>query len=186
MKLTDLIIPPWVKWAAMAAVLAGLYLAWQDYERQIYNEGFSARDIIAKQEADRQQADFATRLAAKSEQYRALELRMSTELGAQAARFAQEKANADEKTTALRADVRNLTLRLSIPVRTPATAGPGAAAGSTAGAAPDSETRAELMPEAAIALIDIVADGDSAVRERNECVAQYETVRRMINLQPKR
>lgn len=83
----------------------------------------------------------------------------------------------DNKTIdALRADVRSGAISLSIATR--AIRAGAASAGPTPG---DLETRAEIVPEAAVALIDIAADGDDAVRDLNACIAKYDAVKRSVN-----
>lgn len=88
------------------------------------------------------------------------------------------KENKDAKTTidALRADVRSGALSLSI-----ATRALRAGAGCDRPATGDSETRTELVPETAIDLVNIAADGDDAVRDLNACIAKYDAVRRTTN-----
>lgn len=88
----------------------------------------------------------------------------------------QEQERAKTTIDALRADVRTGTVRLSIATRPRDQAGSGA--DPSAG---DREARSELVPEAAIALIDIAADGDDAVRDLNACVDKYAAVRQAIN-----
>lgn len=91
---------------------------------------------------------------------------------------ARTKEQDHAKTTidALRADVRAGAVRLSIATRSRGPAASGADPGTGA-----AEERAELVPAAAIALIDIAADGDDAVRDLNACIDQYNAVRRAIN-----
>ena len=88
------------------------------------------------------------------------------------------KEKQDDKKTidALRADVRSGAISLSIATR--AIRAGAASAGPFPGAI---ETRAEIVPEAAVALIDIAADGDDAVRDLNACIAKYDAVRRSVN-----
>ncbi|WP_426106357.1 lysis system i-spanin subunit Rz [Massilia sp. TSP1-1-2] len=88
------------------------------------------------------------------------------------------KEKEDAKTTidALRADVQRGTVSLSIATR--------AIRAAPAGQDPGTryvETRAELVPQAAIDLIDIAADGDNAVRDLNACIDKYDAVRRTLN-----
>lgn len=89
---------------------------------------------------------------------------------------AKEKQDDKKTIDALRADVRSGAISLSIATR----ALRAGAAGSNTGTG-YIETRSELMPEAAIELIDIAADGDDAVRDLNACIAKYDAVRRAAN-----
>lgn len=91
---------------------------------------------------------------------------------------AKTKEKEDAKTTidALRADVRSGAVSLSIATRAlrASPSGPDPGAGYI-------ETRSELVPQAALDLIDVAADGDDAVRDLNACIAKYDAVRRTIN-----
>lgn len=83
----------------------------------------------------------------------------------------KEKEDAKVTIDALRADVRRGAVSLSI-----ATRALRAGAGSADPTVGYIETRAELVPEAAVALIDIAADGNSAVLELNACIDKYHAV----------
>lgn len=88
----------------------------------------------------------------------------------------QEIHDAKNTIDTLRADVRSGAVSLSIATRAlrAGAASPNTGTGYI-------ETRSELMPEAAIELIDIAADGDDAVRDLNACIAKYDAVRRTVN-----
>ena len=79
--------------------------------------------------------------------------------------------NAKAKITKLQSDVASGALRLSIATRSVQTS---ENATSTTGGA---ETRAELDPEVANALITIASDGDKAIRSLNACIDIYNEVR---------
>ncbi len=79
--------------------------------------------------------------------------------------------NAKAQITKLQSDVASGAVRLSIATRSVQTS---ENATSTTGGA---ETRAELDPEAANALITIASDGDKAIRSLNACIDIYNEVR---------
>jgi hypothetical protein len=95
-----------------------------------------------------------------------------------ASKHKEEMDDAKNTIDALRADVRNGAVRLSIATRAAARPSGSAASGnpSPAGGAVE-EARAELVPAVADALIGIAADGDNAVRDFNACHDAYETLR---------
>lgn len=128
--------------------------------------------------AQRQAADGAARLelAAATGRVREAEHQLDQDISNINEAQTKEQDYANTTIDALRADVRNSALRLSIATRARNPAAPGADS-----AADNTEARAELLPSAAVALIDLAADGDSAVRELNACVDQYDAVRRAVN-----
>ena len=84
-----------------------------------------------------------------------------------------ERANNDAKAkvTKLQSDIASGQLRLSIATRSISTCKD---ATTTAG---NTESRAELDPEASKSLVAITADGDSAIRQLNACIDIYNQVR---------
>ena len=83
------------------------------------------------------------------------------------------KANQDAKVQIQKRDaaIASGQLRLSIATRTIQTSSdPTSPPGST-------ETRSELDPEAANALVSITADGDKAIRSLNTCIDTYNQIR---------
>lgn len=115
------------------------------------------------------------RLGAETEKVRALEKARIKDVGDLAIKHQLELNDAKTKIDSLRADVRSGAVRLSIatrPANNCAAGGNPAAAGGAA-----EETRSELVPAAADALIGIAADGDDAVRDFNACHDAYEAVR---------
>jgi hypothetical protein len=79
--------------------------------------------------------------------------------------------NAKAQITKLQSDVASGAIRLSIATRTIQTSSDSP---STTG---NTESRAELDPEAANALITIASDGDKAIRSLNACIDIYNEVR---------
>jgi hypothetical protein len=88
-----------------------------------------------------------------------------------------QKANSDAKIEIIKRDtaIADGTLRLSIPTKSPLCA----ATGSTP-ASGDNETRAELEPAFAQALVAITDDGDAAIRKLNACIDAYNTIQMKV------
>ena len=79
------------------------------------------------------------------------------------ARYQEEIKHADKTINALRRDVALGRVRFSIP----------ASCGGSASDFVAYQTRAELDPTTADALIAIASDGDAAIRELNMCIEAY-------------
>jgi Bacteriophage Rz lysis protein len=90
----------------------------------------------------------------------------------------KETQDAETKIASLRDDVRSGAVRLSIATRA---ISKNVNARNSTVAIVDTETRSELMPEAANALISIAADGDAAVLDLNACIDSYNSARDEIN-----
>lgn len=162
-----LLLNPWA-WLALVAGLTfstGIGGVW-GYHRAAQEA--AARETTAKLAASEQ-------LAVETGKVTALEKKRVKDIGAVAVIHKKEMSNADTKINSLVADVRRSAVLLSIATRPAshrAAGGNPAAAGS-----PAKETRSELVPEAAIALIGIAADGDNAMRDFNACHDSYEAIR---------
>jgi hypothetical protein len=89
------------------------------------------------------------------------------------------KANdvAKVKEAKLRADIASGKRKLFIPIQAPDCA--VSAATDAAPAAGDTETRAELDPRIAESLVDLTSRGDTAIRQLNACIDQYNEMRNM-------
>lgn len=76
----------------------------------------------------------------------------------------------------LTADLRSGAVRLSVATRscTPAAVNTG---NTAAAAAPAGNARSELLPAVAVDLVGIARDCNREVRERNEAIARYNTLR---------
>jgi len=89
------------------------------------------------------------------------------------------KANnvAKVKEDKLRSDIAAGKRKLFIPVQAP-----DCAVSATTDAPPpigDTETRAELDPRIAESLVDLTSRGDTAIRQLNACIDQYNEMRNM-------
>lgn len=92
----------------------------------------------------------------------------------------KESQNAETAKNRLLAGIRAGTERLSIDASCPAAGQAATDPGFAAGAGPES-ARAELDRSAAEALVAIATDGDTAIRERNACIALYDATRATLN-----
>lgn len=79
--------------------------------------------------------------------------------------------NAKNQVTKLQSDIASGELRLSIATR------PVQTCSDSTSASGNTETRAELDPEASKSLVAITSDGDSAIRQLNACIDIYNQVR---------
>lgn len=84
----------------------------------------------------------------------------------------QKEKHAQDRINRLNAELRRRDARLFVPV-VASSCGTAADGAGTAAGQPGAEARAELVPEAAIALVDIAADGDAAVRQLNDVIDAY-------------
>lgn len=148
-------------WLAVLLLAAASYYAgeWHEQERAAVVER-AAKITLEKARAETKAAEIAL---------------ASAHLKIDADRV-KEKQDDKKTIDALRADVRSGAISLSIATR--AIRASSSSVSSTPG---DIETRSEIVPEAAVALIDIAADGDDAVRDLNACIAKYDAVRRRVN-----
>lgn len=126
-------------------------------------------------------AKAAVRAKEETEKYRVLERAAADALLGQAWALQEERTRVKTERTARDVAIRAGNLRLSIAVRS-CEAGPGgAAADATIAGGDRPEARAELAPEAAVALEGIADDGDDAIRAHAACVDAYGAVRATLN-----
>lgn len=97
--------------------------------------------------------------------------KLATQIGQILDRNQQDKANAQKTIDRLDADLRSGALRLSIRTTGQAGVNHGAAPGP-------GQTRADIDPADAAALVRIAADGDNAIRDLNTCIDGYNAVGR--------
>lgn len=143
------------RWLAMGALVAvAVVLA----SLKAYNAGYDKRD-----------SEVLADIRAAETRARKAEQKGVKDMAALATRHYQEEVYAQAEIDRLGRELRAGARRLSIAVtRIPACADSAVAAGAGA------ETRAELDPEAAAALVAITSDGDRAIRERNRLIEAYE------------
>jgi len=84
--------------------------------------------------------------------------------------------DAEKKITTLRANVATGNLRLSIPTQSPVCS---SSVAPTTDGDNSGETRTELDRSVAESLINITAEGDTAIRKLNACIETYNTLRNM-------
>ena len=119
-------------------------------------------------------------LARETKKVTDLERARAADVAAVGETLQKVKDDAKTKIDSLTADVRAGAVRLSIAVKAqarPAAASCSAGVDSASAAVDPQESRAELVPETANALIGIAADGDDAVRDLNACIASYDALR---------
>lgn len=163
-KLFELLDPrPWIAVAVMAVVLFA---------------------IVQYKNAIQQVSQLKTQIAQERARAKTVALeqerRMTTNLAAIADQYQQELHDEKTKHDKFVADVRAGAVRLSVPVtacHASTSANPAAESGDRA------ETRAELTPEAGIALAAIAADGDDAIRQLNACIDSYQAIRTVSRVQ---
>ena len=107
-------------------------------------------------------------------------VKLNEQLTALTAVAIQETENARQANDRYHAAVRDRSVRLSIPV-----AAPSCPRDDPAAAGAPAQARAELDPEAAVALDRIANDGDDAIRALNEVIDLYNTVRERLNAENK-
>jgi Tfp pilus assembly protein FimV len=145
----------------------------------------SQRDT-ARSERDAARAEYAgfaaqvaesTRMAEKHAREKEAQLQAQSQTLRD--QLTKEIQHAQNTQSRLVADIRSGAQRLSIA----ASCADAGQAGSDPAAAPAAghTARAVLDPQAAEALVGIAADGDTAIRERNACVQQYNAVRAALN-----
>lgn len=108
------------------------------------------------------------------------ERRLQRLLADQATQAEKERVDAKLKADEEIARLRIAAQRVSVPIviRTP---GVPASAGAPATAGTERVERAELHAATAADLATLARDADVNTRERNECVARYNTVREQVN-----
>lgn len=97
---------------------------------------------------------------------------MNEELTKMSNKLKETQNAAKAKIETLRTDIASGAVRLSIATKTSV-----CTATDTAAASGNQQTRAELDPTAALGLIAIAADGDSAIRQLNACIDSYNQMR---------
>jgi hypothetical protein len=147
----------------------------------LHGRAQAATAHAALQDLQRETAQAATRA---SEAARQKETKLLATTQAISDQLNQEKRRAQDTQSRLVADIRAGTQRLSIAARCPSPAGQAGADTATAQIDGADTPRAELDPTVAEALVAIAADGDTAIAERNACIAAYNQVRDTLNATP--
>lgn len=176
-----MLIPRWVKIAAVLAVLVALFGAFQAYEAHVFKQGYdkaageaAARELTIKADADKLLAD-ATKTALDRERKLQTDLAAADDL-----RFKEtqdhEKAIAD-----LRARARAGDERLRVAVNAGSLQQCPAGANSAVTGRPGDERRADLMPGTVDALFGIAGRVTSLVRRYDAVVERYNRARETCN-----
>jgi len=120
----------------------------------------------------KQQAEIAT----LNEKARETEKQMTVVATTYADTLRKSNKDAEKKITTLRANVATGNLRLSIPTQSPVCS---SSVAPTTDGDNSGETRTELDRSVAESLINITAEGDTAIRKLNACIETYNTLRNM-------
>lgn len=153
----------------------------------IYHAGYSARDrkAVIELAAAQHRADAGTAV-------------LKSNLAATAAANTEDKRHAQLAIDNLHAQLAAGTVRLRIPVATSGDARSATTGAAEARAEPGQATLAgpaagpglrpteltvaiDLPKETSIELLSIAADGDTAIRDLNQCLDSYATVKEKIN-----
>lgn len=126
------------------------------------------------------QKDADDRLAAANERVRETNRLASQAMAVRDAAHHKEQQDAKNSIDSLNARLRAGSLSLSVPVH--ATCGTQSGGNPAIAGGIGTETRAELVPEAAVALVNIAADGDAAVRQLNAVIDAYGDARKACAL----
>ena len=102
---------------------------------------------------------------------------MTEELTKMTNKLRENQNAAKAKIDTLRTDIAIGAVRLSVGTKTGV-----CAATDTTAASGDQQTRTELDPKTADALVAITADGDSAIRKLNACVDSYNQIANQVRL----
>ena len=126
-------------------------------------------------ERERQQLE----IARLNEQARQTERRMGEVAQTYAETLRKSNDVAKAKETKLRSDLATGERKLFIPVKASECAIHTASDASIASG--NTETRAELDSGVAQALVDLTSRGDTAIRQLNACIDQFEAIRKTFN-----
>lgn len=153
---------------ALSLMLVTAYVAGDRTRSAADQREWQAREI-------RIAVETAERLAAATEQVRLTERSMSTRIATVETQHVKEMEHVRSENARLVADIRARRLRLYVPARptgdTADRPDPAIADGNSG------ETRTELDPALAEALVSIAAEGDAAIRQLNACIDAYDGIK---------
>jgi len=152
------LIPP--RGYLLLAVI-GLCFGCELHGRYVEAKKWEIRESAATAAAEQKLSDMRKYVAEK-------EKAAESRLALIKAQFKQGENHAQAEIKTLRANVRNGTVRLSIPAASCSRGTVPETTGNTQGTA--TEARTELDPTTAQSLIDIAAEGDAAIRQLNALV----------------
>ncbi len=147
-----------------------------------WSRGTKAAEAAATAREEGINADHLEALATATQRERDAETKASNDLAEQANSHRKEMEDERKKRDRFAADVRSGAVRLSIPiVSSSAHCSTAAGADAATGSATRPEARAELAPQTGIDLAAIADDGDDAIRQLNQCIDAYNTVKDRYN-----
>lgn len=112
---------------------------------------------------------------------REVEKQLATVATTYATTLRKNESNAQKKITDLRTAVASGERRLFIPTQTPNCSVQTTTDATVASGSDTGETRAELDRKVADSLIALTAEGDTAIRKLNTCIALYNEVMQKEN-----
>lgn len=165
-----------VKALAAVALIAGLvigYIAWHHY---VFQQGVE-QEKGRRDRIDAKNAALAqTVLAAANERVRLAQAKVA-EVMQKLSDKQKELSDAKAVSSALQSDLLASRKRLSVLVTTRSNGAAEQAPGSaTAGVDQGAEVTAELNPEVAAGLVELVSEGDQAIARLGACISAYEAV----------
>lgn len=158
-----------------------IFLLWAHHH--VYQQG--VKDTEAVYAKNQKKIDDKTnkKIADEQDKFKKTKEGLEKTIAQMASDYEKENDHVQTKINALNADILSSRRRLSIPTTgcknglSTKDSSPSVAAKSGA------EERSELVPQTAIDLIRIAAEGDTGLRERNECIDRYNEVMKAVNSQ---
>lgn len=133
--------------------------------------GFLGGCSYKQRELNQVRQDYAEQVNQALAENREIEKKMQADADAITVKYNKEKKDAEKTIADLRSRIADGSLRLS--VRTESTTGMPAGSSTQSG-----EARAELDRATAQSLVSIVSDGDAAIRDLNQCIDKYKSLRK--------
>ena len=132
--------------------------------------GFIGGCSFKQRDLDKLKADYAEQVSKALEENRALEKKMQDEADSITQKYQKEKKDAEKTISNLRSRIASGDLRLSVKTV-------GAGGVSTASGTEPGEERAYLDRGTAEALVGLTSRGDDAIRDLNQCIDKYNSIR---------
>lgn len=179
-----MLIPRWVKVAAILASLAALVGAYFAWENAIYQRGYDKADGEAKAREERIRADALEQFNKAAATAREREQKLLDDLNAASTQRYEENAKHEKIISDLRARARNGDLRLLVDVDPRSLPGCAPAPGTGFTARLGNQARADLMPGITDNLLRLAGDSARDVRRYNDLVDAYNRARANCNAEP--
>lgn len=174
-------IPRWLQAVALVAALAALVWGVQRWEARAYDRGYQAAQAEAREREERLSRQAAQEQATALEAAREKDREYRRWHDQLVDRHYQENKDYERTIAHLRAAARAGQHGMSIAVTAGALPRCSAAADSAPAAGSGGETRADVMPEVADAVLGVAADLARGVRDRNAYIDLYNRARAECN-----